>query len=163
MGFVKPWPFPVGHHISSGYLKTGKTIEELAGNIGVDAKTLSETVARYNKHAPEGRDPEFKRGEDSFSRYMGDFTAKPSTTVGPLLKAPFYAVELRPGDLSTFAGLDTDEEARVLDGAGKVIPGLFAIGLDMNPVGRGDYPSGGFGLGPGMTFGYRVAMHVAHA
>jgi hypothetical protein len=44
---------------------------------------------------------------------------------------------------------------------GAVINGLYAVGLDQNSVMRGVYPGGGSGIGPGMTFGYRAAKHLA--
>lgn len=65
-----------------------------------------------------------------------------------------------PGSLSTFAGLRTDERARVLDAELKPVRGLYAVGNDMSSIAGGNYPSGGFTLGPGMTFGY-VAAHDA--
>jgi predicted oxidoreductase len=63
-------------------------------------------------------------------------------------------VKLLPGSLGTFAGLQTDALARVLDEAQQPIPGLFAVGNDMHSIMAGHYPSGGITLGPGMTFGY---------
>ncbi|MOA15325.1 3-oxosteroid 1-dehydrogenase [compost metagenome] len=63
-------------------------------------------------------------------------------------------MKLVPGSLGTFAGLRTDASARVLDDGDRPIPGLFAVGNDMQSVMGGHYPSGGITLGPGMTFGY---------
>lgn len=67
-------------------------------------------------------------------------------------------MKLLPGSLGTFAGLGTDASARVLDGAGQAIPGLFAVGNDMHSIMGGHYPSGGITLGPGMTFGYLAGL-----
>ena len=66
-----------------------------------------------------------------------------------------------PGDLSSVAGLNTDERARVLTKAGEVIPGFYALGLDMNSMTKGFYPGGGSSLGPGLTFGYIAARDIA--
>jgi succinate dehydrogenase/fumarate reductase flavoprotein subunit len=66
-----------------------------------------------------------------------------------------------PGSLGTFAGLHTDACARVLDDNQAPIPGLFAVGNDMNSIMNGHYPSGGITLGPGMTFGYIAGKTLA--
>lgn len=161
MGLAKPWPFRPDRHVRNGYLRRADTIEGLAAQLGLDPQVLADTVARFNEGAREGRDPEFLRGHDVFSRFMGDAAHKPSPTLAPIEEGPFYALELRPGDLSSFAGLETDVDGQVLGAEGRAIGGLYAVGLDMNPVARGAYPSGGFGLGPGMSFGYRAALHAA--
>ena len=54
----------------------------------------------------------------------------------------------------------TDARARVLDVAGAVIAGLYAVGNDMNSVMGGTYPGPGITLGPGLTFGYVAAMDM---
>ena len=70
-------------------------------------------------------------------------------------------MKLVPGSLGTFAGLNTDACARVLDNHGRPMPGLFAVGNDMNSIMQGYYPSGGITLGPGMTFGYIAGKTLA--
>jgi predicted oxidoreductase len=81
--------------------------------------------------------------------------------VAPLEQGPFYAIKVVPGDLGTFAGLVTDAHARVLDAAGRPIPGLYAAGNDMASIMGGAYPGGGITLGPAMTFGYLAGLHLA--
>jgi succinate dehydrogenase/fumarate reductase flavoprotein subunit len=85
---------------------------------------------------------------------------EPNLCVAPIAHAPFYAVKIAPGSLGTFAGLRTDAQARVLDGAGRPIEGLFAVGNDMSSMMGGRYPAGGITLGPAMIFGF-VAAHIA--
>ena len=70
-------------------------------------------------------------------------------------------MKIVPGSLGTFAGLNTDEHARVLDAAGQPVPGLFAAGNDMSSIMGGHYPSGGITLGPAMTFGWLAAHFIA--
>ncbi|MNN67605.1 3-oxosteroid 1-dehydrogenase [compost metagenome] len=70
-------------------------------------------------------------------------------------------MNLVPGSLGTFAGLQTDACARVLDDDETPIPGLFAVGNDMNSIMNGYYPSGGITLGPGMTFGFIAGRTLA--
>lgn len=83
--------------------------------------------------------------------------------MAPLATPPFYAVEVVIGDLGTFAGLACDEAARVLDGAGRPIPGLYAAGNDAASIMGGNYPGGGITLGPALTFGYLAARDMARA
>ncbi len=161
LGFAKPAPLPLAPYIASGYLKRGKTLSELAHNCGIDPDGLAETVARYNKTAAHGRDPQFHRGETPYNRMGGDATVKPNPSVAPIERGPFYAVRIVPGSLGTFAGLKTDARANVLDAEGRTIPGLFAVGADMASIMGGTYPAGGINLGPAMTFGYVVGRDAA--
>jgi succinate dehydrogenase/fumarate reductase flavoprotein subunit len=162
LGFAKPFPFPLGPVLRSGYLKRGATPERLARACGIDPAGHAATLAAWNRHAQEGRDPEFDRGGTPYERVQGDADHPgPNPCVAPIGRGPFYAVKIVPGSLGTFAGLRTDERARVLDAAGASIPGLYAAGNDMANVMAGNYPSGGITLGPAMTFGYIAARDMA--
>ena len=161
MGLARPFPYPVRRWIKNGYLIEAPSLGALALKIGADPRILEETVTRFNANAAKGEDPDFARGADAHSRFRGDQENKPNPSLGPILKPPFYAIVLTPGDLSSVAGLNTDEKARVLDKAGQVIPGLYAVGLDMNSMTRGLYPAGGSSLGPALTFGYIAARDMA--
>jgi len=50
-----------------------------------------------------------------------------------------------------------DAQARVLDGHDQPIPGLQAIGLDMNSLWRGRAPANGANNTLGLTFGFIAA------
>jgi predicted oxidoreductase len=95
------------------------------------------------------------------SRQNGDSENAPNPCLGPIDTAPFYAVEVAPADLGTSLGLETNEHAQVLDATGQPIAGLYACGNDMNSIMGGQYPAPGTTLGPGMTFGYIAAQHIA--
>ncbi len=71
---------------------------------------------------------------------------------------PFCAVAVEPTPLGTSLGLRTDASARVCDGAGNPIPGLFACGNDMDSPFGGEYPGAGAQIGLAMTFGYVAAQ-----
>ena len=163
LGHVKPFPVPLRPSLRSGYLKRGATLSELAKNCGIDAAAFEATVSRYNATGQTGSDPEFGRGSSAYNRYLGDATHTPNPCVGPIHKAPFYAVRLVAGDLGTFAGIRTDEAARVLTTVGEVIPGLYAAGNDAASVMAGTYPGAGITLGPAITFGYIAALQAAGA
>ncbi len=160
MGFVKPFPLPYGRAIRTGYLLRGRTLTELAEHAGIDGPALQRTVDAYNTGAREGEDPQFGKGNTAYNRYLGDASHKPNPCVAPVERRPFYAIKVFMGDLGTFAGIRTDEHARVLDGAGQVIPGLYAAGNDAASVMGGNYPGAGITLGPAMTFGYIAAQHL---
>jgi succinate dehydrogenase/fumarate reductase flavoprotein subunit len=161
LGFAKPFPLPLGGVIRSGYLIRGRTLAELAKNAGIDPAGLERTVAAYNGPAARGEDPAFHRGSTAYNRSLGDPAVTPNPCVAPIQTGPFYAVKVAPGDLGTFAGLRGDRHARVLDGAGQPIPGLYAAGNDLASIMGGNYPGGGITLGPAMTFGYIAAHHIA--
>ena len=161
LGAVKPFPVPKRAHLRSGYLKRGRTLAELARVCGIDEAALATTLAAYNGAAQRGEDPEFGRGTTLFQRVNGDAATQPNPCVAPLMRAPLYAVRVVPGSLGTFAGLETDAKARMLDAQHQPIPGLFAVGNDMSSIMGGAYPSGGITLGPAMTFGWIAAQTIA--
>jgi 3-oxosteroid 1-dehydrogenase len=140
-----------------GYLKKAKTIEDLAEQLGVDAEGLKRSVAKNNEYARTGKDPEYQRGETIYDRYYGDAKVEPNPCIGPIEKAPFYAIEAFPGELGTKGGLTVDASARVTNEAGEVIPGLYAIGNCSASVMGRSYPGAGATIGPATTFGYIAA------
>jgi predicted oxidoreductase len=81
--------------------------------------------------------------------------------MAPLVKGPFNAIRIHPGNLSTFLGLDTDATGAVLDVAGRPIPGLYALGADAESVAGGSYPAAGITLGPAITFAWLAARAMA--
>lgn len=144
-----------------GYLNTANSLPELARKIGINEAGFAATMARFNADASAGRDTEFGRGEDIYSRYLGDAAVTPNPCLAPLMTAPFHAIELVLSDLGTAAGLRTDLDCRVLDSSDRAIPGLYAVGNDMLSIMRGHYPGPGTTLGPALTFGYIAGRHLA--
>jgi len=161
LGCVPPFPMPLGHHLRTGYLMRGETLEALAAQAGIDAKALKETVAQFNATAAQGHDAAFGKGSKAYNRYQGDALHGPNPCVAPLENGPFYAIKMVIGDLGTYAGIVTDAHARALDAEGRVIPGLYAAGNDMASIMGGNYPGAGITLGPALTFGYIAGRHLA--
>ncbi|MDX1495965.1 MAG: FAD-dependent oxidoreductase [Salinisphaeraceae bacterium] len=139
------------------------SLEELAGQIGVDAAGLKQTVQRFNGFAEKGVDEDFGKGDNEFDRYYGDSNVKPNPCLGPIEKPPFYAVKLFPGEIGTNGGLDADPAARVKREDGGVIPGLYAVGNCSTAVMGRSYPGAGSTLGPAMVYGYLAAQDIAAA
>jgi 3-oxosteroid 1-dehydrogenase len=148
--------------VEAGYIRQADTIEGLAGLIGVDPATLRATVDRWNGHVDKGADEDFHRGERRYDQWLGDITREGRhMTLGRIDRAPFYAVEVVPGDVSTYGGVVTDEHSRVLRADGQAIEGLYATGVSTaSPMGR-VYPGAGASVGPSMTFGWIAARHAA--
>jgi succinate dehydrogenase/fumarate reductase flavoprotein subunit len=162
LGHAKPFPLPIGRALRAGYLKRADTIEALAAACGIDPAGLARAVARFNDDARQGRDTEYGRGDIPYDRMQGDAEhVGPNPCVAPIEQGPFYAVRIVPGSLGTFAGLEVDVHARVLDAQGRPIEGLYAAGNDMASVMGGHYPSGGITLGPALVFGHVLAHHAA--
>ena len=139
------------------------SIAELAGKIGVDAQGLVTTIAAFNGHAEKGEDPEFRRGTHPWSAWMcGDPFHKPNPNLGPLVKPPFYAVEMHrmAGTGIPAAGLLTDHHSRVMGWDDKPIEGLYAAGNSVARMETGAVMQSGVSNARGMTHGYLAARHA---
>lgn len=161
LGFAKPAPVPLKPYLANGYLKTGKTLADLARSCGIDSAGLENSIREYNVHARKGEDPAFHKGKTTFNRYLADPEHKPNPGVGPVEHGPFYALKVIMGDLGTFDGLQTTAQGQVVDREDTPIPGLYAVGNDRASIMGGNYPGAGITLGPAMTFGYITGLHLA--
>jgi 3-oxosteroid 1-dehydrogenase len=144
-------------------LKSGRTIEELAGEINVDPARLAATVERFNAYAAKGEDPDFHRGDAAYDKMYGDPRVTPNPCLRPLSKGPFYALPMYPGDIGTNGGLLTNDKAQVIGKGGKPVPGLYAIGNNAASAMGESYPGAGVTIGPAMTFGFVAAKHITGA
>jgi glycine/D-amino acid oxidase-like deaminating enzyme len=160
IGLVHPRTRNLNSFVEAGYLKQADTIEALAQQIGVDAAALKETIANHNRFAADGVDEEFGRGSSDLNRFNGDPECKPNPCMRKIGPGPYFAVAVWPADLASSTGLQTDEDARVLDLNRQPIEGLYAIGADAASIFRGTYPGPGTMIGPAMVFGWRAAMHA---
>ncbi|MEZ5211076.1 3-oxosteroid 1-dehydrogenase [Gordonia sp. (in: high G+C Gram-positive bacteria)] len=147
--------------LESGVVVKAGTVSELAAKMGVPADTLAATTERFNRFAHTGVDDDFGRGKSGYDNYYGDPTNKPNPNLGPVDRAPFYAVKMVPGDLGTKGGIDTDAAGRALRADGTVIDGLYAAGNTSAPVMGHTYAGPGATIGPAMVFGYLAALDVA--
>lgn len=149
--------------VRNRFLQSAPTLQALAAKLGLDGQALSATVARFNGFAQSGTDEDFHRGENSYDLMYGDVRLGPNPCLASIAEAPFYAVQVHPGDIGTKGGILTNPDASALDTEGKVIPGLYAIGnCSASSMGR-YYPGAGATLGPAMTFGFVAANHACGA
>ncbi|WP_190264362.1 FAD-dependent oxidoreductase [Glutamicibacter nicotianae] len=160
IGYAKPWPVPRGFFRRIGYLHKGRTVADLAQQIGVDPKGLEQTIERFNRDALAGNDTEFGRGSTAYNHFRGDMEHKPNPNLAPLAKGPFYAAKVQMGDIGTFAGIDVDESSRVVRADGSRIEGLYSVGATAVSVFGGGYPGYGSHIGPALVFGYRLGRDI---
>jgi 3-oxosteroid 1-dehydrogenase len=153
-----------GQDWPQGFGASADTIAELAARIGVDASGLEATVARFNANAEKGVDPEFGRGAQPWSVWMcGDPHHKPNPNLGPLVKPPFYAAELKRigGSAIPSAGLLTDHHMRVMGWDDTTIAGLYAAGNSVARMETGAVMQSGISNARGMTHGWLAGLHAS--
>ena len=130
--------------LKKGWIISGKTVTELASNIGVATATLKNTVQLWNRYCQDGKDPDF--GRDPLE-------------LTPLDSPPFYAIRLFPGGSNTQGGPRRNSKAQIVNPFGDPIPGLYAAGECGSVYGM-LYPAGGCNLAECITFG-RIAAENA--
>jgi 3-oxosteroid 1-dehydrogenase len=143
-------------YVEAGLWHTAHTLPELAAKIGVDAENLVSTVKRFNEFVAAGTDEDFGRGDEAYDRA---FSGGRSPMV-PIDVAPYHAASFGLSDLGTKGGLVTDSHARVLDGDGNPIHGLYAAGNTMAAVSGTVYPGGGNPIGASMLFSHLAALDM---
>jgi 3-oxosteroid 1-dehydrogenase len=147
--------------IDRGAVKQGPTVGDVARQINVSAGELEQTVQRFNRFAALGLDPDFGRGQSAYNDCLGDPGYRTNAAVGPLDRAPYYAVQVHPSDVGTCGGVITNEYAQVLDTHDNVIQGLYATGNTTATVMGRTYPGAGASIANTMVFGYVAARHAA--
>ncbi|NCG20183.1 MAG: FAD-binding protein [Rhodobacterales bacterium] len=159
-GYAQP-DHRISRRLREEFFTKADSLDALAQTLELDADVLQATVTRFNGMAVSGVDEDFCRGESLADRYYGDRRVKPNASLAPIVKAPFYAIPVYPGDLGTKGGLVTDASARVLDKDGAAIPGLYAAGNCSAAVMGPTYPGAGGTIGPALTFGFLAAESAA--
>jgi len=138
-------------YLNADIAGTGETIEELAEDINIDPEQLNHTINFYNKHAAEGNDPLFHKGEAWL---------KP-------IEAPYAALDCTPGrgaffPFFTLGGLDALPTGEVLRMDKTTIKGLYAAGRTAAGVPRtaAGYASG-MSVGDATYFGRLAGKQAA--
>lgn len=139
---------------------TAPTIEKLAEAMdGVDARAFVETVRRFNESVRRDVpfDPNVLDG-----RCTVGITPRKSNWALALERGPFEAYNVTCGITFTYGGIRADAQARVIDGDGRVMPGLYACGEMLGGLFYINYP-GGSGLTAGSVFGRIAGRNAAVA
>lgn len=103
------------------------TLEDLAGQIGLDVTHFMETVDRYNGYAATGYDEEFFVESDYYFN---------------ISEGPFYAFKIANGYYCTLGGLKVNDSLEVKSTEGDIIPGLYAAGVDAGGIFGDSYDVG---------------------
>lgn len=147
--FAYPDASRVGHRLVDGW----ETVVEMERGLDLPEGALQRTLAEYNRHAAEGRDPAYYKHPDWLK---------------PLDQGPFAAFDVSYDNslyvFLTLGGLKTTAEAEVVDTRGRPIPGLYAAGACVSSIpqdGKG-YASG-LSLGPGSFYGRVAGRNAAGA
>ena len=153
--------------VEMGYIFKADTLEDLAAQIGVDAQTLSKTVADYNSYCdtkenpPQGIEKAPVIYDLSGNPMEGDYNVYEKVEGN----GPFYAVKGSPWIYSTTGALDIDEQFHVLKADGSVMEGLYAVGTDCLGVlftEKKEYVTyGGADQGWAFTSGYLAGAGIA--
>lgn len=127
-----------------------ETVAEMEAALKLPTGSLRETLARYNTHAGNGEDPDFRKQPEYLE---------------PQDHGPWAAFDLSLGAASyagfTLGGLRTTVDGEVTRTDGSVVPGLYAAGAcapSLAQDGKG-YASG-TQLGAGSYFGRRAGRHA---
>lgn len=99
---------------AAGIASSGDSIEELAGELGIDVATLGGTIDVWNSVAEGTAVDPWRTGD--------------TTDLPVLSEPPFYAVPVSVSLAKNFGGVSVDLSGRVLDTAGQPIPGVYAAG-----------------------------------
>ena len=105
-----------------GYFTEADTLEELAGQLGIDETQLTATVETWQGYYDAGEDTEFGRTDSMFSR---------------IDTPPYYGTLISPASQTTYGGILIDLDTHVLREDGSVISGLYAAGETAAQYGQG--------------------------
>ena len=144
-------PESVDAAVEGGSAFKADTIEELLEQLpDIDKEAALASIERYNEVCKSGVDTDF--GKDARRLF-------------PLENPPFYACAFVPAImLVAMGGLKSDEECRVYNTEGKIIPGLFVAGNVQGDRFAVSYPISLKGLSCGMAqfYGYVAGQNVVN-
>jgi uncharacterized protein len=136
---------------TAGATLQANSLADLATKMGVPARTLQETVDRFNELTREGLDRDFQA-----------FGPKTSPKPKPIDSPPFYAARFFPITRKSMGGVSVDFQCRVLTPAQMPIPNLFAVGEVTGFAGiNGKAALEGTFLGPAAFMGRIAGRAVA--
>ena len=132
------------------------TMAGLAAKLNLPVEAVLATVDAYNRACPSG-------GTFSPLRVDGLATGglepPKSNWARPLITPPFRAYPIISANCFTFGGLKVDTEARVLDGDGRPMPGLYAAGETVGIYHQ--VYNGSTSVLRGAVFGRIAGLHAA--
>ncbi len=131
------------------------SVGELARALAIPPDALEQTVAEYNRACRPG---DYRPLELDHLSTVGLQPAKSNWAL-PIDEVPFHAYPIISSNVFTFGGLKIDPSARVLNGEGDVIEGLYAAGEIVGTFYR-HYP-GATSVLKGLVFGRLAGLASA--
>jgi succinate dehydrogenase/fumarate reductase flavoprotein subunit len=104
--------------------RKASSLAELARLAKLPEQPLAEAVAGWNALVASGED----RMLYLFSKAKGTFASPTGVQPRAIATPPFHAVEVWPLTRKSMGGVAIDMQCRALDGDGRPIPGLYAVG-----------------------------------
>lgn len=130
---------------NTGIVYIADTIEELAHKAGLPADELVKTVSEWNETVPEN---------SQWSKW----------TQMSIVQAPFVAIRCQGTILTTFSGLWTDENHRVVRADGSAFDNLYAVGEVMGVAAwSGESWPSGMCITPALSLGRLLAIELAES
>lgn len=132
--------------IEKGFVKQYDTIEAMAADNGINAENLAATIAAYNAAADKGEDIPAKEYALAASSAM------------KVENAPYYIEKITLRTFGTIPGIEVSDVCEVLDGEGKPVENLYAVGeLIAGNVFTRQYPGAGIGIAFAANSGRYIA------
>ncbi len=143
------WNLPANPELErrGGVVHYGRTVNELAALASIEAGGLTHTLEQYNA---------------AIVARKGDHLSVPRTGSERPLRCRLLAIPVVPGITMTLGGLVIDGRARVLDGDGHWIVGLYAAGGTAGGLQGGARGGWVGGLAPALIFGLLSAEDAAY-
>jgi len=135
--------------LEEGLFLEADSLEQLARMIEVPCDAFLSEIAAYNSAVEAGELPAF--GRRHLVHNHGALT--------PIRTAPFYAYPSTAAVFGTYCGLCVDEDMRVRDVFGEIIPALYAAGEVVGGLHGAAYMTGS-ALGKAAIFGQVAARSV---
>lgn len=134
----------LGIKLVNGVVRKSPSVGAMARAMGVDERTLTETLKEYNRAADAGFDS--ATGKREFRNRIE--------------RPPFYWGRERIYVHTTLDGIRTDDRARVAGASGEALPGLFAAGEVAGGV-FGTDRLGGAGMANCLVMGREAGRNAA--
>ena len=138
----------LANYKAKGFFYEAASLDDLAAQMGVPAKALKQTIARYNRFVDNRKDEDFNRTMTTATKFEG---------------SEWYAFRHQQTILATCSGLVVDYDLHVLDYDNEPIEGLYAAGGASGGFFHTNYPRHIFGPSAGrcLTFGYVSGKNAA--
>ena len=129
-----------------GAVVEAPTLDELAKKTGMNAENLKKAIADYNAVVSG-------KAKDKLGFVANNKDDKQMT------EGPWYACRKVPTVHHTMGGIKINVKSQVINTNGKVIPGLYAVGVVTGGI-HGSNRLGGNAIADIMTFGHAVGPHI---